>query len=147
MKSIMTTCHVYDQEKNYVAFDESEEKIKVIEPLSKLMPNTAQKHHCMHKSLRDLCPQKEQTHPPHWSLYMDNLQVREGCLSKWTLSYKRNSSQKKSIIVWILYHVFLLRISAISIFTRRMKFVYKHIYQFEDGTLAMHIYPFKLYRS
>ena len=41
MKSIMTVCHVYDKEKNYVAFDESEEKIKVIEPLSKMMPNTA----------------------------------------------------------------------------------------------------------
>jgi hypothetical protein len=40
MKKIMTVCHIYDEEKNYIAFDESEETVKVIEPLSKMMPNT-----------------------------------------------------------------------------------------------------------
>lgn len=40
MKQIMTVCHLYDEEQNYVPFDESEEAVKLIEPLSKMMPNT-----------------------------------------------------------------------------------------------------------
>ncbi|KAL3695200.1 hypothetical protein R1sor_009276 [Riccia sorocarpa] len=42
MKTIMTECHIYDKEKNYVPFDHGlEEESKVIGPLRKVMPNTA----------------------------------------------------------------------------------------------------------
>ncbi|CAM6093094.1 unnamed protein product [Calypogeia fissa] len=38
MKTIMTQCHIYDEEKNYVALDEGFEESKVIGSLRKLMP-------------------------------------------------------------------------------------------------------------
>ncbi|BBN09957.1 acyl-lipid omega-6 desaturase (Delta-12 desaturase) [Marchantia polymorpha subsp. ruderalis] len=42
MKTIMTQCHFYDEEKNYAPFDDGlEVESKVIGPLRKVMPNTA----------------------------------------------------------------------------------------------------------
>lgn len=38
MKTIMTTCHVYDEERNYVPLDEGVEESKVIGSVRKLMP-------------------------------------------------------------------------------------------------------------
>ncbi|MCO5593295.1 hypothetical protein L7F22_047303 [Adiantum nelumboides] len=40
MKTIMTICHVYDEEKNYIAFDEGQRESKVIGTLRRVMPNT-----------------------------------------------------------------------------------------------------------
>lgn len=40
MKTIMTVCHVYDEDKNYVPFDEGAEESKVLGSLRRVMPNT-----------------------------------------------------------------------------------------------------------
>lgn len=40
MKTIMTTCHIHDDERIYVAFDEGIEESKVIGLLRRVMPNT-----------------------------------------------------------------------------------------------------------
>ncbi|KAH7432887.1 hypothetical protein KP509_07G044600 [Ceratopteris richardii] len=40
MKTIMTDCHVYDEEKNYVPFDEGQKESKVLGILRRVMPNT-----------------------------------------------------------------------------------------------------------
>lgn len=40
MKTILTVCHIYDEEKNYVAFDEGEKESKIYGTLRRVMPNT-----------------------------------------------------------------------------------------------------------
>lgn len=40
MKTIMTKCHIYDKDKNYVAIDEGAQKSKVLGFIRRVMPNT-----------------------------------------------------------------------------------------------------------